>query len=106
MIPEYMQPSIDLWVQHGLPHPNAMGSFLRAVLVHDLIGAVRHGDDTNRASLVNWATYLYSDVPSLAHGSMDRLLAWHERGGLTGRKPDGLDAYRIAAGLPTSGEAA
>lgn len=88
-IPEHMQESIDLWVQHGAPHPSCLGSFLRAVLLHDLMAAAMFADEKNRAALGEWAAYLYNEVPTLAHGSAERLEAWHLRGGLAGIREAG-----------------
>jgi hypothetical protein len=61
-----------------------MGSFLRAVLLHDLMGAVRHGDEVNRAALLDWATHLHNEVPGPCHGSREALTAWYARGGELG----------------------
>lgn len=87
MIPEHMQESMTVWVERGLPHPSDMGSFLRAVLLHDLMAAAMFADDENRKALADWAQYLHNEVPALAHGTGERLIAWHERGGLSGRRP-------------------
>lgn len=84
VIPEHMQGSIDEWVHHGAPHPAAMGSFLRAVLLNDLKAAAMFADDENRRSLAEWAYYLHNEVPALAYGNGERLIKWHERGGLEG----------------------
>lgn len=88
-IPSHMQESIDTWVQYGAPHPSEMGSFLRAVLTNDLKGAVMHADDRNRAAIVAWVVYLYNEVPGSAHGSLEKLLDWHERGGLQVKRASG-----------------
>lgn len=85
-IPEHMQPAIDAWVNHGAPHPEQMGSFLRSVLLNDFIGAVCHADDRNREAIVSWAFYLRMEVPGPAHGNMQRLVDWHHHGGLSGKK--------------------
>lgn len=85
-IPKNMQPTIDAWVNHGVPHPQEMGSFLRCVLTNDLLGAVAHADDANRDAIVSWAMYLYNEVPALAHGNMQRLVDWAARGGLSGKR--------------------
>ncbi len=84
MIPPHMQNAIDLWVNHGCPHPSEMGSFLRAVLTNDLKAAAIFADDKNRAALADWALYLYNHVPSLCHGDEARLEAWHKAGGSEG----------------------
>lgn len=91
-IPEHMQESIDRWVNHGAPHPSEMGSFLRAVLLHNLMTAAMFADTENRAALADWASYLYNEVPTLAHGTAERLEWWHLSGGL-----EGMRARRTAA---------
>src|SRR5690606_30684222 len=83
-IPEHMRRSLTDWVERGVPHPARMGSFFRAVLTNDLKRAVMCADDRNRAALIDWAIYLHNEVPALAHGSEERLLEWHRRGGLLG----------------------
>jgi hypothetical protein len=82
----HLQPAIDAWVNHGFPAPTEMGSFLRAVLQHDLMGAARHADVHNRTRLADWAFYLHNELPSPCHGSAEVLEAWHAHGGLFGRK--------------------
>jgi hypothetical protein len=79
-----MQTALDVWVQRGQPHPDDMGRFLRAVLLHDLMGAVFHGDEINRAALVDWAAHIHNEVPALCHGSVEALLAWYAHRGESG----------------------
>lgn len=83
-IPEHMIPSVTLWVERGLPHPSDMGSFFRAVLCHDLMGAAMHADAANRSALADWAMYLHNELPHKAHGSAEQLAEWHANGGLQG----------------------
>lgn len=85
MIPRHMQHSIETWVQRGLPHPSGMGSFLRSVLTHDLWTAAFHADSENRAALADWVFFVHNELPSHAHGDVDRLVDWHNRGGLQGK---------------------
>ncbi len=87
-IPHHMQASVDLWVNHGSPKPKHLGGFLRAVLLHDLMGAAMHADEENARCLRDWAYYLYNSLPSSAHGSLEALERWHERGGTTGRNAE------------------
>ena len=84
MLPPHMWQPVRDWVERGEPHPTRMGRFLRAVLLNDLRGAVFHADDINRGHLVQWVQFIYGEVPCLAHGSEERLLEWHRRGGLAG----------------------
>lgn len=85
---DYMKTSVDNWVNYGCPAPHEMGSFLRALLLHDLMASAMFADDHNRARLADWATYLHCEIPSLAHGSVEKLEAWHKRGGLFGRQTE------------------
>lgn len=84
-LPEHMQDAAREWAEHGLPHPDMLGSFMRAVLTNDLMGAFASADDVNGKRMRDWAMWLYNDAPSLCHGTEGRMLAWHERGGLNGR---------------------
>lgn len=82
---DYMQTSIDNWVNYGCPAPSEMGSFLRAILQHDLMAAAMFADDHNRARLADWAFYLHNEVPGPCHGSAEVLEAWHATGGVFGK---------------------
>ncbi len=76
-IPEHMHESVIAWVERAEPHPLLLGSFLRAVLCNDLKAAAAYADDSNQRKLFEWAMFLYNDVPSLAWGDEQKLLAWH-----------------------------
>lgn len=80
---EHMQEGIDNWVQRGVPHPSDMGSFFRALLMHDLY-AVLYADDINGPLIDDWVMFLRNELPSDCHGSAEKLIAWHEQGGLEG----------------------
>ncbi len=80
----YMQNAFDIWVNHGTPHPDEMGSFMRAVLSHDLMAAAQFADDVNRPALADWAFYMHNEMPSGSHGTGADLNAWYEKGGRSG----------------------
>ncbi len=84
-IPRHMHEPMIRWINYGEPAPDAMGSFLRAVLTNDLQGAFDCADDENLAAIRGWITFLYNDAPGPCHGTKERLVEWHERGGLAGR---------------------
>lgn len=85
-IPEHMHESIRSWLHKGQPHPDMMGRFFRAVLLHELMEACGSADHDNQRALMAWATWLY-EAPSMSHGTRAEVMAWHLAGGL-----DGLDA--------------
>jgi hypothetical protein len=87
-IPAHMRESIELWIMRGIPHPETMGRFFRAVLLHDLMAACGAADHDNQRAIMAWAAWLY-ESPMLAHGTMGKLLAWHAVGGV-----EGIDAGR------------
>ena len=84
-IPEHMHEAITEWIETARIEPRLMGSFLRAVLTNDLMGAFGHADEENAASMRAWVMFLYNDAPQPCFGSIEKLQAWHERGGLQGR---------------------
>lgn len=83
-IPHHMHESIGMWIERGEPHPQAMGTFLRALLQNQLLESFAHADLQNRAGMYGWAMFLYNDCPSEARGDMDTLIKWWERRGLQG----------------------
>lgn len=52
------------------------GSFVRAVLENDLMGAFGKADSYNRATLFEITSYIYNDVPGNCHGSPEIVDAW------------------------------
>jgi hypothetical protein len=76
-LPIHMHASVIAWLMYGQPNPLAMGTFMRALLSNDLVGAVLYADDDNRREIHRWAQFLMSHVPSAAWGSFDRLAQWH-----------------------------
>lgn len=66
--------SLDRYAEHGVP----TGSFLRAVLCNDLTEAVCRADPENLDCLKEIAQYVYNELPSLCHGSTERVKQWTE----------------------------
>lgn len=77
-IPEQIKSALDTWAQHGFPHPDDMGSFVRAVLTNDLRGAFLLADDTSRAALTEIIAYVIDHVPTAAVGRHEKLVMWHD----------------------------
>lgn len=79
-------PSPDLagalrrYYEHGVPP----GSFLTALLSDKLIDTVRYADPAQAALLVEWATWLDSDMDGRCFGSAEKVALWLVQGGLAG----------------------
>lgn len=74
-IPEKIKASLDRYVNHGL----RTGGFLEAVLSNDLMDAYRRADRDDLVMMPAIVSYIYSDIPSDAHGSRERYEAWLTR---------------------------
>jgi len=73
-LPEHMRDGAKLYIERGIEP----GSFLAAVLANDLVGAASRADHININALKAWAMWLYSDCPSQAWGSREKVAAWIE----------------------------
>lgn len=78
-LPEHMRDGMRLYIEHGVQP----GSFLRAVLSNDLMGALGRADDVNINALPAYGRFLYNEAPSLCWGSPDVVSAWIVRGGMS-----------------------
>ena len=63
---------IDEYVRIGRP----AGSFVRAVLENDLMGAFMLADDENRVDMFEIVGYLYNSIPGGCHGSREKVNSW------------------------------
>ncbi len=82
-LPERMHGGILRYLNDGI----LPGTFLRAVLANDLVGACGHADDENRHLLFHYANMLYNAFPSRGTGcwgSEQALADWEALGGLNG----------------------
>lgn len=70
-IPDHMHGGVIRWVCFGI----RPGSFLTAVLKHDLFEAVRSGDEENQDALVGWVKFFYNYAPTACHGA-DNITTW------------------------------
>lgn len=82
IIREDMMSSLMRYLNDGIP----TGSFLRAVLAHDLMEACAHADHWNLGQLPAYAAFMYNEIPSICHGSYEIVDRWIELGGLNGKQ--------------------
>ena len=64
--------SLDAYVELRRP----LGGFLQAVIENNFMEAVGRADSRNVKQLVNIASYVYNDMPSVCHGSPALYAAW------------------------------
>ena len=84
-LPERMRPGILRYLNDGV----IPGSFLKAVLENDLVGALGAADDTNRALIWHYTNMLYNAFPARGlgcWGSPEAVQDWAAVGGLNGIK--------------------
>lgn len=79
-IPEHLWESIRRYVLEGRP----TGSFLTAVFSNDLFGAYARADDEASAAVRDIVVFVHNRCPIGCHGSLEKVAAWRERGGLDG----------------------
>lgn len=70
-IPVRMHSAIVAYLRRGY-----CGDFLRAVLANNFVEACCRADDENAASLVQWARFVYGEMPSVTWGSAEKVRAW------------------------------
>ena len=78
MIRRDMLEALWRYIDKGIP----TGDFLRAILAHDLMEACNRADHWNLPNLPAYAAYLYNEVPSVCHGSYEKVDAWIAHSGL------------------------
>lgn len=71
-LPDYMADGVIRFVLHGIPP----GDFLQAVLANDLMEAVGRADRDNQIALVQWAKFVYNELPSPCWGSRAKIASW------------------------------
>lgn len=79
-LPEHMRRAVTDYVERGAP----IGSFLTAVLSNDFVAAHTRADHENRAAIDEWIEFLRAFAPDLCWGSLEKVEAWQQRGGLKG----------------------
>lgn len=80
LIPEHMRGGVKSYFEHGV----MPGSFLRFVLENNLVEAVVCADRINKAHLIEWAKFLYNEMPLGSWGSREKVKAWSKKGGKDG----------------------
>lgn len=71
-IPHHCRPGLSLYFAKRRP----TGSFLRAVLCNDFVGAVTRADTDNLPALRQYAYFLANEAPDAAWGSQENVDAW------------------------------
>lgn len=71
-IPEHMRRGVKLYLEKGL----RPGEFLTAVLENNLVQSICRADQTNLAQIVEWAKFLYNEMPMGSWGSKEKVNAW------------------------------
>lgn len=80
-LPLHMIPGLARWVLWAVPP----GNFLQQLLLNRFAHAVFAADDHNREHLLQWAQFLYNDLPSDCWGGEAEIFAWSQKGGELGR---------------------
>lgn len=80
-LPEGLREGMRRYIERGVP----TGRFLRLFLSNDLMGAMGHADDLNRYAFWPIAVFLFNEAPAACYGSPEKVKAWIEQGGLSGR---------------------
>ena len=77
-IPEYMHGGVIRYVIDGVEP----GGFLTALFCNDFKEVVGRADLTNQSLLVQWARFIYNDVPAPCQGSREKFDSWIANGGI------------------------
>lgn len=75
-VPEHTQGALERYFTHALEP----GSFLMAVLVNDLFGAVGRADMWNAAALAEIVKWLWNEAPRGSFGDEQLVKAWLNKG--------------------------
>ena len=81
-IPGHMREATRRYIETG----SHVGDFLTAVICNDLFLATAHADDINRECLRDWCLFFRNEAPGDSYGSIEKMIQWRERGGLTRAK--------------------
>lgn len=80
LLPDHMHGAVERYIDNGIPP----GSFVRAVMENDLMGAFGRADAINLGAMLDWANFVYNHAPSICHGSPAAVAEWIASGGLVG----------------------
>lgn len=75
LIPEHMRDGVKLYLEYGI----RPGSFLTTVLENNLVKSIALADNVNQAHIVEWAKFLYNELPMESWGSKEKVNAWIEK---------------------------
>jgi len=76
-VPQDMRKTIELYLHHGIDP----GGFFTALFSDKLLDTVQYADETNVKSLVDWALFVFWEMPHPAVGSKEKVEAHIEKGG-------------------------
>lgn len=79
-IPEHMRKGMKLYIEEG----GQPGNFLYHILINDFVHAVGYGDIFNQNALLQYAIFLYNNLPVSAWGSKEKVDDWIALGGWKG----------------------
>lgn len=82
MLPEHCRDGMKRYIEEGI----IPGEFLEYVICNDLVHSLGQADDINRDRMFDYAMFLYNEAPGTAWGSKQKMIAWHDRGGLKGSR--------------------
>lgn len=86
LLPEHIREGMRLYIEHGvLP-----GGFLEAVIENNLVESFARADDINLERMFYIAKFVYAEMPMKSWGSKEKMITWHEHGGMNGllKKPE------------------
>jgi hypothetical protein len=72
MLPEHMRDGMRRYVEHGI----RPGDFQYLVLCNDFVHALGHADAINTARIVDYAKFLYLELPMDCWGSEEKVRTW------------------------------
>lgn len=88
VLPEHMREGMQRYIEHGI----RPGDFLYLILCNDFVHALGHADDINTARIVDYAKFLYWELPSGCWGSEEKVKNWiavHEEARKADKKEGG-----------------
>jgi len=71
-IPDHTVGSLTLWIHNALEP----GSFLKAVICNDLLGAFIYADDVNKKHIGDIISYMYNRAPMNCWRSKENYMSW------------------------------
>lgn len=72
ILPEHMREGMQRYIEDGI----VPGDFLRLILCNDFVRAAACADNINKHYLLDYAHFIYWEIPSLAWGSEAKVQAW------------------------------